>query len=856
MAKNREIIIRVWDLGKDNNISLEDVENAFQDLLTATNLPCTIVNSKILGFETIAIQSKTNNQYMPLYNYLTSESGSLLLVTSVEGKGPQVKADELEKLYYKATGAWSDFKYGLEKGKQAARYFGNSTRAAGIAGGIGAATGLAIRGTFKLAAKGVRALLRDKEAYEAEMAFYTTALGVVDYIAGGVDTADIVKKIEEGATNNNAVAQYLYGNAYAEGRGVDQNLDKAFTWFVKAAENGELRSQNIVSGEYLYSSEKEYSFDEKQKGIAYLYNLAEKGEVWAWSLLIDIYGRGTVSGIDPDYDEAIRIAQIYSDYDPLFSATFLAPILDTSIPAYEESLNSYKNDTLAFKAYQVILDGEDKEACNNAAMRLAFMCKEGRGTTQSNSEAVSYLIKASNYGNQDAKLALIDAYLMGIGVEQSEKTASKYAKELLHIGNPHYIPLAYYALFKIADEKELYKESMKMARSYLACDNTDRTIKEQLSTYLEDLESRISQMTDEERREFLKEPKKITIDPKYFKWIVMAVAAIIAVIGIVSVADNVSRNNDFDDDYYDESVMDEPIQQIYSSEAETAINAYRELLTGDGFNRGNDENPEIWHPDNCKFNVAYIDGDDIPELILCDYEDSDHASGWGQIYSTMDGEIFSYGKLFCPEDENAGDMLGYYEKSAYYADFNMYQGYGDLTIRNPYGGGHIFEKDFFSDNGTETDVTYSIDGEECDESEFYDKISQYTQGAEFIPYSFYDNTQDNRERLLGSDSSDYDIPASNSSLSINSEEEAVQYIKDLTGIEEGASGDFEDIHVGSGGTDNGYYTEGESYIVSVYNDLEDHISTLGRYAVTREGYVYNIINEEWVITEDGQVGDF
>ena len=856
MARNQEVIIRVWDLGNDNSISLEDVKVAFQDIVAATDLPISVGNSNSLGFNTVVIQSSNNTQYMPVHNYLQHEGGSLLLVTSVAGKGPEVKAEELEKLYYKAVGAWSDFKYGLEKGKQVARYFGNSTRAAGIAGGIGAATGLAIRGTFKLAAKGVRALLRDKEAYEAEMAFYTMALGAVDYIAGGVDTTDIVKKIEEGANNNNAIAQYLFGNAYAEGRGIDQNLDEAFAWFVKAAENGELRSQNIVSGEYLYSTEKEYTYEEKQKGVEYLYNLAEHGEVWACSLLIDIFGRGSVDGITRNYEEAIRIAQFYADYDPLFSATFLAPILDTSVPAYEKSLNSYKNDALAFKAYQIILEGEDKTACEDAAMRLAFMCKEGRGTEQSNSEAVNYLIKASNYGNQDAKLALIDAYSMGIGVEQSEKTASKYANELLKIGNPHYIPSAYYALFKIADGKELYKESMKMARNYLACENTDPVIRERLNTYLEDLEARISQMTDEERREFLKEPKKISIDPKYYKWIAIAAVAIIAVIGIVSVIGNTSKNSGYDDDYYDEPVTDEPVQQSYSNEAEPALEAYRELLTGDSFNRGDDENPEIWYPENCKFNIAYIDGDDIPELILCDYDDSDHVSGWGQIYSTMDGAIFSYGKLFCPEDENAGGMLGYYEKSAYYADFNMYQGYGDLTIRNPYGGGHVFEKDFFSDDGTETDVTFSIDGEECSESEFYDMISQYTQGAEFIPYSFYDNTPDNRERLLGLDSGGYDQNANSDSYAINNEEEAVQYIKDLTGVEEGDSGDFEDIHIGCEGTDNGYYTEGDSYLVRIYNDLEDHISTLGYYAVTKEGYVYNIIYEEWVITEDGQVGDF
>ena len=48
--------------------------------------------------------------------------------------------------------------------------------ACGLSAGIGAAAGLAIEGTFKLAAKGVKLLMRDKEKYEKEMAFYNNAL--------------------------------------------------------------------------------------------------------------------------------------------------------------------------------------------------------------------------------------------------------------------------------------------------------------------------------------------------------------------------------------------------------------------------------------------------------------------------------------------------------------------------------------------------------------------------------------------------------------------------------------------------------------------------------------------------------
>lgn len=56
------------------------------------------------------------------------------------------------------------------------RRFGAGSTASSLTAGVSVDVGAAIGGSVKLMAKGVRALLRNKEAYDKEMDFYTLAL--------------------------------------------------------------------------------------------------------------------------------------------------------------------------------------------------------------------------------------------------------------------------------------------------------------------------------------------------------------------------------------------------------------------------------------------------------------------------------------------------------------------------------------------------------------------------------------------------------------------------------------------------------------------------------------------------------
>lgn len=166
-----------------------------------------------------------------------------LLGMALEGKGEQIKAQELEKLFYKAAGIVSGVHNSYKQTKNIMARFGARGTGASIGAGVSVAAGAVIGGGVRLVAKGVKALLRNQEAYDREMGFYNLALGLGDYLIGGIDTNNIIAELKKNAEKENALAQYLLGMAYAEGRGETSDFEAAVKWFAAAALNGERRSR-------------------------------------------------------------------------------------------------------------------------------------------------------------------------------------------------------------------------------------------------------------------------------------------------------------------------------------------------------------------------------------------------------------------------------------------------------------------------------------------------------------------------------------------------------------------------------------------------------------------------------------
>lgn len=160
MYKSKDFVeLRNWILEDDSVVSVEEIKRLFEELISAANISAYVGDITIDGkFPAIAIYSITNDRYMGIYVYCQGNTIGMAL----EGKGEQIKATDLVKLYYKAAGALSGAYGGYRKSKDIMRRFGLGGTGSAIGAGVGVAAGAAIAGGAKLIAKGVKALLDRK----------------------------------------------------------------------------------------------------------------------------------------------------------------------------------------------------------------------------------------------------------------------------------------------------------------------------------------------------------------------------------------------------------------------------------------------------------------------------------------------------------------------------------------------------------------------------------------------------------------------------------------------------------------------------------------------------------------------
>ena len=627
-AKYQETPIREYQLERNADTTLEKFRSDIKDIIEAAKLKVHISDVTVDGHPAVAIVSNDNSAYMPVYSYFSDEGRIVAINTSVRGKGNQTTAADLSKLFYKAASPWGKVQIKASKGSAIATHFGYALRSKGIAGGLGfAATFAAARGV-SLAAKGVKVLLRDNNAYQQEMDFYNQAAGVIDYAVGYNDSYGLNQMISERAQNGIPSAQYQMGIAYIYGIGVEGDEETAFKWFVKAAECGDLRSQNIVAGEYLYNTEKVYSLQQKEQAVTYLYNLASFGENWAWELLIDIYGKGTVPGISPDYDEAVRIAEYLAKEGNVHAALFLAPLYDTQAGSACAVPDSYKNDSLAFEQYRIIAGNDSGENGADAEYKLACMCMEGRGTECNKALATDYLKRSASKGNINAKVDLLEAYTFNRETERSSHQVKKLAQEIKRYNDPAFVSTANYCLFKNAVYEKRYGEGLKYAKEYLSGEYSEAEKSEEIKKYIADMEERISHMSDKERRQFLNESGKITDiligfgnninwDFKNKKAILIIVFVIIVaatVIGVITAGNNESGNN----------------TSPYAVNNKDS-NTERNLLMAEASSFLDKDGDITYYPDNVMdddISTAWVEG-----------EDGNGEGEWIRIPADSDGEI-------------------------------------------------------------------------------------------------------------------------------------------------------------------------------------------------------------------------
>jgi uncharacterized protein len=111
------------------------------------------------------------------------------------------------------------------------------------------------------------------------------------------DWATALRLLRPFAERGDANAQYLVGNLYGSGYGVDSDPDEAVRWWRKAADQGEARAQDELGTAYVWGLgvHKDYS-----QAAKWFHKAAEQGEGFAQSSLGFMYEDGT-KGVPQDY---------------------------------------------------------------------------------------------------------------------------------------------------------------------------------------------------------------------------------------------------------------------------------------------------------------------------------------------------------------------------------------------------------------------------------------------------------------------------------------------------------------------------------------------------------------------------
>lgn len=180
-----------------------------------------------------------------------------------------------------------------------------------------------------------------------------------------------------------------------------------------------------------------------------------------------------------------------------------------------------------------------------------------------------------------------------------------------------------------------------------------------------------------------------------------------------------------------------------------AMRAYKKMLAGKTIVR---DEATVYQTKNCRFAIAYIDNNSVPELIVYNNTDASHIQGWGALYTYRKGKVRLVSNLML----DTRSRLGYYHKTGWFMDNTTYQGYGGDTFQKLSAG--KLKDDLILGRSVEyRGGRYVVTGynsiykgsyEEIDASAFNRALCNKTNNKAFKKFKFYKNTKKNRTKYL------------------------------------------------------------------------------------------------------------
>lgn len=227
---------------------------------------------------------------------------------------------------------------------------------------------------------------------------------------------DYLSWLTKAAELGDAVAQNKVGVCYYNGEGTIQNIEKAEYWQLKAANQGNIHAMNNLRILYFNQDKIEESLKWTRMG-------AERGQIECQYELGGAYNNG--KGVKEDKDQAAYWYKMAADNGHKSACNILAVIYHDEKDDYAQALY-YLN-----KAAEL---GDE-----NAFFNLGFTYEQGHGTEKDYTKAEEYYKKALKYDNSltnSARYRLGVMYYEGRdGVKKDKKKGESLLKEAAKNGN-------------------------------------------------------------------------------------------------------------------------------------------------------------------------------------------------------------------------------------------------------------------------------------------------------------------------------------------------------------------------------------------------------------------------------------
>lgn len=182
-----------------------------------------------------------------------------------------------------------------------------------------------------------------------------------------------------------------------------------------------------------------------------------------------------------------------------------------------------------------------------------------------------------------------------------------------------------------------------------------------------------------------------------------------------------------------------------ASKKEKALQAYDAMLSKSSFDVKLDVSVVKYQTINCSFAIANIDKNSIPELIVKDFMDTDHAMGYGVVFTYKNGKVKQIAAL------SLNEFLKYYKKKGVVIDSYSGMGFSEQSYKkviNERLKSFASTSKNFGNPGSKKRQYYDANYKRITKSRFNKLIKKYVKSAKPTKVNFIDNSVENRKVYL------------------------------------------------------------------------------------------------------------